>query len=57
MRKVGLQRSDIDKMEQEAQKVDPIASRSGARTYTRAQIQGIEEKHVPWLRRRVRRAR
>jgi hypothetical protein len=48
-----LLRSDILRLEQEIPKKDAVADRTG-RTYTRVEIQKLEEKHVPWLRRRRR---
>jgi hypothetical protein len=54
VRRRVLRRSDIDRLEQEIPKNDPVADRT-RRVYTRAVIAKLEEKHVPWLRRRRRR--
>lgn len=48
-----LRRKDIDKLEQEITRIDPVADRVG-RTYTRAQITKLEEQRAPWLKRRRR---
>lgn len=49
-----LRRNDILRLENEIARNDPVADNIG-RSYTRVQIEKLEEKHVPWLRRRRRR--
>jgi len=54
VRRLGLRPSQIEKLEQEAVRKDPIKDRSGARSYTPGDIEALEQKMVPWLRRRRR---
>lgn len=49
-----LTRKDIARLETEIPKRDPVADRVG-RTYTRGEIEKLEEQRLPWLRARRRR--